>query len=195
MMEWGVRKMKVQSNRFEVFVLFVLAYEWLVSASDKILGGQFVSGLHSTLTGAVTNIPYTFYRYILQHWVIPHAAMFAWSTMIGESLIGLCFVAVAVTYIRGRITPVVRTIGVASLLLAAFMNMNFFFFQAGHFFVTLSDSFDEGIPVDFVMAIIEIGLVISLIRTQWAPSCQVDIETINDHDTSRHSHQVHGMNF
>lgn len=148
---------------FEAFVSLVLAYEWLVSGLDKVLSGQFVTGLHSTLKGSLSMIPYGFYKSILHAWIIPHAVIFAWLVMVGELLLGLFFSTLAIFYIRGVVPRFVGVLGAVAAFSAAFLNMNFFFFQAGHFFITPSDPFDEGIPVDFLMAVLELGLMISLL--------------------------------
>jgi thiosulfate dehydrogenase (quinone) large subunit len=134
-------------------VELVLAYEWLSSGLTKLVRGDFPSGLAAELHDASTTGTYAAF---LQHVVIPHAALFAWSIQLGEVGVGVLFVAAALT---GR--PLFVGIAAAA---GAFMTLNFGLAAGDHFFrVIAADSFDEGVPLDVLATWLQLALVLCVL--------------------------------
>ncbi|HLY64041.1 MAG TPA: TQO small subunit DoxD [Chloroflexota bacterium] len=78
-----------------------------LSDRDSYLGRGFVS-MVQTMAG---NNPWHFYRNFLEGAVLPHAALFSYLTLVGNTLVGLCL-------LLGLLTPY-------SALLAVFLNINY----------------------------------------------------------------------
>ncbi|WP_304458774.1 hypothetical protein [Alicyclobacillus sendaiensis] len=154
----------MQAHRFQASVLLIVGYEWLVSGLDKALAHDFVHGLAGELEAAARGLPYGFYADLLSRVFVPHAQLFAWLVMVGELTSGALLLAMgAIAWFR-PLSPVQKAITAAVLGVASFMVLNFFFFQGGSYFINPSDPYDEGIPVDFVLFWIQIGLMIALLR-------------------------------
>lgn len=132
----------------------VMCYEWLVSAINKIASGQFVMGLHGQLASAIGSARYPFYANILRL-IEPHAVAFGLLVEIGELLVGVGFLFLIVSSLSNRELP---RLGMLVTLAAVFLNANFFFFQNGSYFINPGDPFDEGLPVDFCMVFVQLGL-------------------------------------
>lgn len=142
-------------------VLLVIAYEWLVSGFDKVLSGNFAGDLGHEMSSALGNMQYTFYASLLKHLVLPHAALFGVVVEAAELIAGLALVYVAIALFRNKVTRVTLHVGAWVSVLSALMVLNFFFYQGGSMFVNTSDPFDEGIPIDFVLFLMQALISVS----------------------------------
>jgi thiosulfate dehydrogenase [quinone] large subunit len=142
------------------FILLVIAYEWMVSGLDKFLSGQFVQQINEQLTSALQGMQYSFYADILKHVVIPYASVYAVLVEVGEVCVGLAFVIIAIAIFRNKLSKLIINLGIWASLISAFMVLNFFFFQGGAMFLNPGDPFDEGIPIDFILFLMQLGMVI-----------------------------------
>jgi thiosulfate dehydrogenase [quinone] large subunit len=155
----GVMEMAQESTRFFFpVILVILAYEWLVSGLDKLLSGTFVRDMHHEMMDAIPDMQYQFYAHFLQKYCMLHCEIIAAIVETGEILVGLSFLLLAFLSITGRLNGNMRKLGVITGLVSAFMNLNFFFYQGGSFFVNTSDPFDEGIPIDLIMLFIQVAV-------------------------------------
>lgn len=144
-------------------ILLVLAYEWLVSGIDKIISGSFVSSMHKQFIQAIPDMQYHFYADILNSLFAKDASLLAWAVELGELFAGISFLWLAICLIRNKLNPSALKLGIAAGIVSAFMNLNFFFYQGGFYFINPSDPFDEGIPVDLLMLLIECTVAIAFI--------------------------------
>ncbi|WP_367306879.1 hypothetical protein [Alicyclobacillus acidocaldarius] len=180
----------MRSHRFQAFVLLIVGYEWLISGLYKVLAHNFAQELAGQLEAAERGLPYAFYAALLSHVFVPHAQLFAWLVIVGEWTSGVLLLAMgAIAWFR-PLSPVQRAITAVTLAVASFMVLNFFFFQGGSYFIDPSDPYDEGIPVDFVLFWIQIGLMIALLRKK--SSDEVIQPSLSSVDTSERFHRTHG---
>lgn len=149
----------LQRRYFFPVVLFILAYEWLVSGLDKVISGTFVSNFHHQLQATLSGpVHYEFYQSLLQLIVLPNSVLFAWLVECGELVVGATFVVLGVMVVKRQSDRRIRTLGILTGLLSAFMTLNFFFYQGGSFFLSTSNPFDEGIPVTLLMVFIQLAV-------------------------------------
>ncbi|SIT12216.1 MULTISPECIES: hypothetical protein [Alicyclobacillus] len=180
----------MRPNRFQAFLFLVIGYEWLVSGLDKALSHDFVQNLGEQLQAAERGLPYGFYAHLLSHVFVPHAQLFAWLVLVGECASGAILLALGVLAWIRPLARVERVLGAAVLAVASFMVMNFFFFQGGSYFIDSSDPFDEGIPVDFVLFWIQVGLMIALLRKNSRD--EVIQSSLSSVGTSERFNRTHG---
>lgn len=145
---------------FSGLILFVLAYEWLVSGLDKILSGGFVAGLNQQLSDALSNMQYGFYAALVRHYFIPNSELVGYGVEIGELILGITFATLAVYALRGRMTALLYRIAIVVGVLAAFVSLNLFFYQGGSFFVNTADPYDEGVSVEIILVLANIAVVV-----------------------------------
>lgn len=113
-----------------LFIQFILAYEWLSVAMQKLLDPQFSVGIGTTLALFASNNSYVWYRNFLLGYATRNATYFAVAIEWGQ-------LAVAVALILGTAgTIYARTVrkrsialcfSIAALLAGALMNANFYF--------------------------------------------------------------------
>lgn len=72
----------------------------LVAARDSYLGQGFTTTVQAMATGN----PWSFYRDFLERVVLTHAAVFAYLTLVGNALVGLCL-------LLGLLTPYAAFVG------------------------------------------------------------------------------------
>ncbi|MCL6454033.1 MAG: hypothetical protein K6T78_10530 [Alicyclobacillus sp.] len=144
-----------------VLVEAVFAYEWLVSAVDKLLSGMFFLHLQRQLEDAVSGSKYTLYARFLQT-IVPHSHLLAILVVSGELSVGLGFVILMIGTLRyrGAPSPTFLWLGAVVTFTGTLMNVNFFFFQNGAYFLNPQQPFDEGVPIDFCMAVIQLELFV-----------------------------------
>lgn len=153
--------MKNRSSRFFIpTILVILAYEWLVSGLDKLLSGTFVSDMHQQMMQSLSDMQYQFYAQFLQKYCMAHCAAIATAVEVGEIAVGLIFAVLAYVVFTERLNPKLLNLGVFAGIISAFMTLNFYFYQGGAFFVNTSDPFDEGIPIDLIMVLIQIAFAL-----------------------------------
>ncbi|WP_067934540.1 hypothetical protein [Alicyclobacillus kakegawensis] len=153
--------MAQESTRFFFpVILVILAYEWLVSGLDKLLSGTFVRDMHNQMMQSIPDMQYHFYARLLQKYCMLHCEIVAALVETGEILVGLSFLFLAFLTATGRLNNAMVKLGVFTGIVSAFMNLNFFFYQGGSFFVNTSDPFDEGIPIDLIMVFIQVAVAV-----------------------------------
>lgn len=154
---------------FTPFILLIVAYEWVVSGLNKAFNGQFIQQMNHELTSAIHGMQYSFYSVLLQKIVIPNAKLFAVLVEVGEICVGIAFVIIAIALFRNSLTRLILNLGVWTSAISAFMVLNFFFYQGGSMFLNPGDPFDEGIPIDFILFLVQLWFAIFfyiLIRQQ-----------------------------
>lgn len=145
---------------FSGLILFVLGYEWLVSGLDKILNGNFVAGLQQQFSDALSNMQYGFYGYLVKNFFIPNSDVVGYTVEIGELALGAAFLTLAVYAVRGKMSPILYRVAMATGIIAALASLNLFFYQGGSFFVSTSDPYDEGIPIDFILVLANVAVTV-----------------------------------
>lgn len=149
------------NNRIFISLIHaVIAYEWLVSGFNKLLSGEFVVGLHDEILASIPDMKYPFYAHFLEKWCVPHCDVLGGLIIFGEISVGLLFVFLGIVMLRGNISPVVMGLGAITALAGVFMNLNFFFFEGGAFFLQTSEPFDEGVSIDFLLVLFQLGLAV-----------------------------------
>lgn len=147
-----------QANKWMIVALqAVFGYEWLMSGLDKILSGQFVSGLHANMQSMIPTLSSPLYADFLRRYCLAHCVFLGYTIEYGELFLGISFFTLAFFVLKSPSVLMTR-IGMAVSLLAAVFNFNFFFYQNGHAFLNPGDPFDEGLPIDFVMALLQVAL-------------------------------------
>lgn len=149
-----------------VLVQALIGYEWLISGLTKVVRGGFPAGLADELRDTSQGSP-GWYVKILDHVVIPHSEAFGYLTEIGELLVGIVLIGVAVVWLLSwRRMPVwlrATTLALTALsaLAGAFMNVNFHLADgsASSPWLLPDDVFSEGVDIDSLMAAVQIMFV------------------------------------
>lgn len=140
----------------------VIAWEWLVSGTNKVLSGVFPQGLADTLHEGIQNNPNGWYVAIIERMVLPNSVAVGYFIEAAEVFIGIALfigAAVLIGPVRRRGAPQYRlAVGeiaaatVASLL-CAFLCVNFHFFMGDGIFPWFDPgrAFDEGVTLDTLM--------------------------------------------
>jgi thiosulfate dehydrogenase [quinone] large subunit len=140
----------------------IIAWEWLVSGTNKVLSGVFPQGLASTLQDSIKNNPNGWYVSFLRGIIIPHSVAFGYAIEITEILIGVALlvgVVLLISPLRQRGAPQYRlavaemVAAVLASLACAFLCINFHFFMGDGVVPGLNTAapFDEGISLDTLM--------------------------------------------
>jgi NADH:ubiquinone reductase (H+-translocating) len=147
-----------------LIVQLIVAWEYLMSAINKIVLGNFPSGLGGELRGSLGDA-YSWYRPVLRNIVIPNGAFFGYSIEIGELLIGLALAGSSILWLlrwetlRRGTRRLVLWSAVCSNLAGAglLINLKFahgatnpFFFPAG--------PFDEAVDLDTIFVLLQLTL-------------------------------------
>ena len=148
---------------FAPLILLAIAYEWLISGLNKVLYGHFVQQMQHELILASKEMQYSFYSAMFKQFVIPNAPLFALLVEVGEILIGVSYVIIALAIFSNNIGKTTITIGIWTSIISAFMVLNFFFYQGGAMFLNTGDPFDEGIPIDFILFLMQLFIAIFFI--------------------------------
>lgn len=165
---------KLYKRVFTPVLVFVIAYEWLISGVDKLLSGNFVQQLKGQLSSSLSGMQYHFYGKILKSTIIPHAMAFGVLVEVGEICAGIAFVLLGAALIRDRLNTAIIQLGIWTSIIAAFMALNFFLWQGGSVFLNPGDPFDEGITIDFMLVLIQLWIAVFFvgIRRNYAASNQ-----------------------
>lgn len=143
-------------------VQVVIAWEWLVSGTNKVLSGTFPQGLASTLNDGIQNNPNGWYVSLLQGIVLPHSVAFGYAIEAAEIIAGTALLIGAVVLvgpIRRRGMPqyhvAVGEIAAATVaaMVCVFLCVNFHFFMGDGLIPWFDPArpFDEGISLDTLM--------------------------------------------
>lgn len=151
--------MKEKSQRmFISLIFFVLAYEWLISGLNKVLNGHFIIDLHKEYLQSIPDIQYSFYARFLKAVCLPHCIIIGGLVEYGEVLLGISFIVLAIYMFKGKTNNFISTLGISTGLISAFMTLNFFLFQGGSIFLNPSEPFDEGISIDLILFLLQLGI-------------------------------------
>lgn len=143
-------------------VQVVIAWEWLVSGTNKVLSGTFPQGLASTLDDGIQHNPNGWYVSLLQGIVLPHSVAFGYAIEAAEIVAGMALLIGAIVLvgpIRHRGMPQYRValgeIAAATVaaLVCVFLCVNFHFFMGDGLIPWFDPArpFDEGISLDTLM--------------------------------------------
>lgn len=143
-------------------VQIFLGYEWLMSGLAKVLAGDFVSSLASTLSDQTKDMS-GLYKSFIDSVVIPNGQIFGYMVMVGELALGVVLIGAALLWITrwsemshaGR--QVVLGLIVMAGFVAIFMNVNFHIAGgASHPWLIAADPNGEGVDLDSLMPIIQV---------------------------------------
>ena len=140
----------------------IIGYEWLVSGLTKLVLGDFPSGLAGELADKAADVA-AWYAPFFNAVVIPNAVVFGYLIEIAEVLVGLALIAGPLVWLfawervpAGFRSTVVLLIAAASIG-AIFMAINFHLANGNsHPWLLPTDSFDEGVDFDSLLAILNI---------------------------------------
>lgn len=151
--------MQEKLQRVLISLIFVvMAYEWLISGFNKVLSVNFITGLHNEFSQSIPDIKYPLYAAFLKHYCLPHCEILGGFIEIGEILIGISFVALAIYTFKGHANTFMMRLGILTGFASAFMSINFFLYQSGSVFLNPTDPFDEGISIDFILFLMGVGI-------------------------------------
>lgn len=145
-------------------VQLIVALEFFMSGLNKIVLGNFPSGLGSELSENL-DAAYSWYRPILRHIVIPNGALFGYVIEIEELLIGLVLAAGAMLWLlrwedlRRSTRRLVLTSSVLANLGGAALLLNLRFASgAENPFFFPKDPFDEAVDLDTIFLLLQLTL-------------------------------------
>lgn len=149
----------------------LIAGEWIISGTNKLLSGTFPQGLADALGEGIKDNPNVWYVSWLQSLVLPHSVAFGHLIEVGELAIGLTLLAGTVALLgrprmagdpQHRLYMVLLWASVVAAMACAFLCVNFHFWMGDGVIPTLSRAhvFDEGIDLDTLMA--PLALVIAI---------------------------------
>lgn len=149
----------------------LIAGEWIISGSNKLVSGTFPQGLADALSEGIKNNPNVWYVSWLQALVLPHSVAFGFLIECGELAIGLGLLVGALVLLgqprlagdpQHRMYVTLLSGSIVAALGCAFLCVNFHFWIGDGVLPTLSRThvFDEGIDLDTLMA--PLALVIAI---------------------------------
>ncbi|MGZ6388135.1 MAG: hypothetical protein ACXWQZ_02610 [Ktedonobacterales bacterium] len=141
----------------------LIAGEWIISGSNKLVSGAFPQGLADALSEGIKDNPNVWYVSWLQALVVPHSVAFGYLIEFGELAIGLGLLAGALVLVgkprmagdpQHRMYVTLLWGAVVASLGCAFLCVNFHFWMGDGVLPTPSriHVFDEGIDLDTLMA-------------------------------------------
>jgi hypothetical protein len=155
-----------------LIVQLAVGYEWFLSGLTKMVRSGFPAGLAADLKdNAAAAAPW--YRWFLNHVVIPNGPAFGYLIEITEVLAGAALLAAALVWLfgwrriplRGKYTAL-SAIVVASLA-AIFMAVNFHLSKGStHPWIIPRDGFDESLDLDSLLPLIH-GVLIGVCVSTW----------------------------
>ncbi len=143
-------------------IQIVIGAEWLVSGLNKIVSGDFPTGLAAILREGFKENPNDWYVSLLQWTILPHSVGFAYLLEGTELVLGLVLLTGALLLLSpqprsGEPQHALGVAFVASSLIAcivgAFLCVNFHFWMGDGIMPTVAPSrpFDEGIDLDTLL--------------------------------------------
>ena len=157
-----------------------IGFEWFMSGLTKVVRGGFPAGLADELREKSVGSP-GWYRTIIDDVLIPNGQTIGYLTEIGELLIGLGLIGVALAFIFAperlgrRTTGWLLGLNALAAFFAVLMNVNFHLANgSSHPWLIPATGFDEGVDLDSLMPFIELTIivisVIALRRLRRAPA-------------------------
>lgn len=149
-----------------LLIQIFVGYEWLDSGLTKIVRGGFPAGLSADLHDRVTSAA-GWYRSLVDSSIVPHGVLFGYLIEIGELLIGIALIAVALIWIfRWQRLPDVARLGLLAVMVLAslggiFMAVNFHLASGGgHPWVIAKSGFDESVDLDTLVLAAQVVFIV-----------------------------------
>lgn len=146
-------------------VLVLFAYEWLLSAFDKLFSTSFRSGLAANLRQALHDNPNHWYARVMNWAVVPHAALFAVLVEAGELLVAAGLIAGAVLWLTEHRLPaqwaaLLHLAVIGALLGSALMTANYYWLAGNRWpWFNTAEPFNEGLSIDGLLTLIALALL------------------------------------
>lgn len=148
-----------------LLIQIFVGYEWLNSGLTKIVRGGFPSGLaadlHERVQGAAS-----WYRSFVDGSIIPHGVLFGYLIEIGELLVGIALIVVALLWIFrwDRLPDAFRlsllAVTIVAAVAATFMAVNFHLANGGtHPWLIPKSGFDESVDLDALLPAVQLVLI------------------------------------
>lgn len=150
----------------------IIGWEWLMSGVNKVLSGTFPQGLSDFLNAGAKDNPNTWYVALLHHYVMPNCVICGYVVEWTEVVIAaIMLIGAAILLLQPRIPERTQQrfalpYGIAiatSLLIGAFLTVNFHFSMGGWIFPTFdgSSAYGEGVDLDALLPPISLVLLIA----------------------------------
>ena len=150
----------------------IIGWEWLMSGVNKVLSGTFPQGLANFLNSGAKDNPNTWYVAMLHQYVMPRCVLCGYIVEWTEVVIAAIMLTGAVILLlQPRIPERVQqrfalSYGVAivtSLLIGAFLTVNFHFSAGGWLFPTFNgtSAYGEGVDLDALLPPISLVLLMA----------------------------------
>jgi thiosulfate dehydrogenase (quinone) large subunit len=140
-------------------LLFILAYEWIISSINKMATKNYYENLHQQMAQSVSGVQFQPYASLLKNIGLPHYHLFGTLVLLAELFVGLTFVVIGIRKLQGKSTRVVGRFGIIASIVAAFMSLNYALLGGDTLFVDPANAFQEGISIDWILFLIEVTLV------------------------------------
>lgn len=144
-----------------------IAYEWLVSALNKMLDPRFAAGLAPQLRQSLHSNPNHWYSTLVSDVVVPHATLYATLIEVGELLIGLGFLVGALLWLSRRLAASAwarsLTLAVMAAVAAGALLTANYYLNGGDTLPGLNpgNPYNEGLSIDGVLTLIAVGLLVA----------------------------------
>lgn len=149
-----------------LLIQIFVGYEWFDSGLTKVVDGGFPAGLAADLHDRVKDAA-GWYRSFVDGSIIPHGVLFGYLIEIGELLVGIAFIAVALLWIFrwDRLPDVTRlallAVSIAAALAGIFMAVNFHLANGGtHPWLIPKSGFDESIDLDALLPAVQLVFIV-----------------------------------
>lgn len=143
-------------------VQIVLAYEWVVSGTDKLLVAHFTAHERTALHQSIRGSPYPWYAWATQHILLPYRSVFVAFVPYAEVIIGILLLLGAALWVLGpqaRFTGYAAWAASIALIASAFLDLNYFF-QGGTPlpWINPGSAYTPGVDIDIVLPVISLVL-------------------------------------
>jgi thiosulfate dehydrogenase (quinone) large subunit len=140
-------------------LLFILAYEWIISSVNKMVTKNYYTNLHQQMMQSVSGVQFKPYVNLLKNVGLPQYHLFGTVVLIAELFVGLAFVIIGIRKLQGRSTRVLGKLGMVASIVSALMSLNYALLGGDTLLVDPANAFQEGISIDWVLFLIEVTFV------------------------------------
>jgi thiosulfate dehydrogenase [quinone] large subunit len=137
-------------------ILLIIAYEWLIASVDKLLTKNYLGNMHKQMVQSVPDIQFHPYASLFKNVGIPQSHVFGILVLLGELVVGLTFLIMAIQLIRGKMSSALAKCGFVASIIAAFMNLNYALLGGDTLFIDPANAFQESISVDWILFLFEV---------------------------------------
>jgi thiosulfate dehydrogenase [quinone] large subunit len=167
-----------------------IAYEWMVSALNKMLDPRFAAGLAPQLRQSLHGNPNHWYSAILNNLVVPHARVYATLIEIGEFLVGLGFLVGAMLWLSRRLAasawarPLTLAV-MAAVAASALLTANYYL-NGGETLPGLNpgNPYNEGLSIDGLLTLVALGLLVAYGLTLCRPAHPAAADQMRQEDVA-----------